>query len=622
MDVGTLALYKVTLSGSSDEELEESLKKLSLDKQERLSGRTKLSKVFPESTPSNDDDKTTIIVIDVATLSCWVRGQATDRVFEVKIPRAGNVAALKEAIKDKKPVDFRDVDADPLALYKLRDPVAGPYGENLSGVILSEHWELLRLSNVLSEVFPTPSPARHIHIIVDSPSLMIVCWLRGSTLDSRFQISIRADATMGQLKGCMKESESVLRDVGDGQIRLFRISGDEDELRECLNKIGDGEPLQGDTLVPNFLGVPVLDLFYVVAEVSSTTRSMNPPPLSHPDFGGTDPIKAAREDFIKARPQNKSPSGGSHPSSFRKTQGEGNKRILCGRPRDPEELIPVTLLHPVFGQFLDDCQTGTMKKDDNQFVGELSNAMSNLYDDEERRVQAVTDLFKAIQLDFNIHEKIPGTQYVMDANISPNDQRLPRYVIAEFKNEAATSTSEPYMQAVAYYLEATRAFAPRMSGSALPCFLLLLFGPYIVFAGAVWNLRPVVQVLSTPLAFHYHSTDTHNQLTVARHMAAFRKAVRTLNEYYQHLSVTLTTDGNSLSNQLSHGALFPYRTEFESLDDGITRNIRYTVQFMEAGEKKGLVFFGTLQEDDTDQICIKFSRRYSKEATHKVPLSI
>ncbi|KAF8415149.1 hypothetical protein L210DRAFT_3657885 [Boletus edulis BED1] len=588
MDVGTLALYKVTLSGSSDEELEENLKKLSLDKQDPC-----LAQYYTAKSLSPD---------------------ATDRVFEVKIPRAGSVAALKEAIKDKKPVDFRDVDAESLALYKLRDPVTGPYDENLNGVILSEHGELLRPSNVLSEAFPTPSPARHIHIIVDSPSLMIVCWLRGSTLDSRFQISIRADATMSQLKGCMKESESVLRDVGDGQIRLFRISGDEDELRECLNKIGDGEPLQGDTLVPNFLGVPVLDLFYVVAEVSSTTRSTNPPPLSHPDFGGTDPIKAAREDFIKACPQNKSPSGGSHPSSFCKTQGEGNTRILCGRPRDPEELIPVTLLHPVFGQFLDDCQTGTMKKDDNQFVGELSNAMSNLYDDEERRVQAVTDLFKAVQLDFNIREKIPGTQYMMDVNISPNDQRLPCYVIAEFKNEAATSTSDPYMQAVAYYLEATRAFAPRMSGSALPCFILVLFGPYIVFAGAVWNLRPVVQVLSTPLAFHYHSTDTHNQLTVARHMAAFRKAVRTLNEYYQHLSITLTTDGNSLSNQLSHGALFPYRTEFESLDDGITRNIRYTVQFMEAGEKKGLVFFGTLQEDDTDQICIKFSRRYSKEA--------
>lgn len=55
-----------------------------------------------------------------------VRGQATDRVFEVKIPRTVNITTLKEAIKNKKPVYFRDVDADALALYKPRDPVLSP----------------------------------------------------------------------------------------------------------------------------------------------------------------------------------------------------------------------------------------------------------------------------------------------------------------------------------------------------------------------------------------------------------------------------------------------------------------------------------------------------------------
>ena len=48
-----------------------------------------------------------------------VRGQATDRVFEVKISRTVNVTTLKEAIKSKKPVYFRNVDAD-------RDPVLSP----------------------------------------------------------------------------------------------------------------------------------------------------------------------------------------------------------------------------------------------------------------------------------------------------------------------------------------------------------------------------------------------------------------------------------------------------------------------------------------------------------------
>lgn len=39
--------------------------------------------------------------------------------------------------------------------------------------------------------------------------------------------------------------------------------------------------------------------------------------------------------------------------------------IPCGRSHDLEEIIPLTLLHQVFGQFIDDCQTGTVTEDDN-----------------------------------------------------------------------------------------------------------------------------------------------------------------------------------------------------------------------------------------------------------------
>ncbi|KAF9232355.1 hypothetical protein BU15DRAFT_90679 [Melanogaster broomeanus] len=237
-----------------------------------------------------------------------------------------------------------------------------------------------------------------------------------------------------------------------------------------------------------------------------------------------------------------------------------------------------------------------MTEDDNQFAGKLANAMSDLYDDKAQRIQVVDKVFKEVHLNFNILGK------------------LPPYVIAEFKNEAAVSASEPYMQALAYYLESTKTYAPRMSGFALPCFLLVVFGPYVVFAGAVWNLRPVVQVLSTPLVFHYHSTDTQNQLTIARHMAAFCKAVRTLKEHYEHLSSSLSVDGDGLANTSSHDLLFPYPTEFKSLDDESTNNIRYAEQLEEDGKKTRLIFFGTLQEDPSVQICIKFTRRYSKEA--------
>ena len=107
-------------------------------------------------------------------------------------------------------------------------------------------------------------------------------------------------------------------------------------------------------------------------------------------------------------------------------------------------------------------------------------------------------------LDFETYGEVAGTQFAMDPHISLDDQPSPPYVIVEFKHEAATPALDPYVQAVAYYLEATRTHALKMSGSTLPCFLLVLFGQYsdffalsisihfsrtiYRFAGAVWNL--------------------------------------------------------------------------------------------------------------------------------------
>ncbi|KAI9566658.1 hypothetical protein HD554DRAFT_2025235 [Boletus coccyginus] len=110
----------------------------------------------------------------------------------------------------------------------------------------------------------------------------------------------------------------------------------------------------------------------------------------------------------------------------------------------------------------------------------------------------------------------------------------------------------------------------------------------------------------------YHSTDIQNQLIVARHMAVFRKAVKTLKESHKRLS-SISEAGPG--NMLSHDTLFPYRTEFKSLNDGSTKSICYTKQLKEDGKKRWRIFFGTLQEDHGVQICcIAKHRHYSEEA--------
>ncbi|KAG1717267.1 hypothetical protein EDB19DRAFT_1654461, partial [Suillus lakei] len=284
----------------------------------------------------------------------------------------------------------------------------------------------------------------------------------------------------------------------------------------------------------------------------------------------------------------------------------------CGRPREVEETIPVTLLHPAFGQFIDDSQTHIATEEDNNFIGKLAHVMSALYENEGQRSDAVSEVFDGYHLRLRLNRKVQGTAYATDGDMSidVNDRRHP-YVIVEFKNETANSNSEPYIQALMYYLQSTRTYAPTLSGSTLPCLLAVIFGPTIVFASAVWTLRPVIQILSTPLSFNFHSLDRYNHVTAVRHMGAFRKAVRTLQRHYNMLP-----PHSELVSKLSHPTIFPYPTSFTSLDDNSTIAFEYREHLHEDGAKsKRLIFFGTLNEGDAEvPICIKFVHDYSRDA--------
>ncbi|KAI6010235.1 hypothetical protein EDC04DRAFT_809040 [Pisolithus marmoratus] len=290
------------------------------------------------------------------------------------------------------------------------------------------------------------------------------------------------------------------------------------------------------------------------------------------------------------------------PSSFLDRQNNSRKAIPCGRPRKYEDFVPTVLLHPVFGQFIEDTKEIEVSAEDNKLVVELADAMSDLYKNEAERIDRVETVLKTFDIHF-ASTTIKRTGFQTDGDMAVKDYR---YAIAEFKNEAGNTSGEPYFQSIGYYLESTRKEAVIMPSSPLPCLLLSFFGPYIVFAGAAWNLRPTIQLLSMPVAFNIHSTDTDNLLVLARHMAAFRKAAQTLKRYYEDLRPT------QLLPNMPSPQLFPYPTTYTSTVDGTNRQILYQQQL----EHK-LVFFGTESTEVSavvDRICVKFVRRYSPGA--------
>jgi len=109
----------------------------------------------------------------VYTLFCIVLGQKT--TFSVKVDEGMTVGGLKEAIKNKKPIDLNHVDADHLTLHQIRifipDDDDG-YNKIMNGIsqpgyVFDSKRTLIPTSKI-SKYFGQ-GPAGDIHILVELP---------------------------------------------------------------------------------------------------------------------------------------------------------------------------------------------------------------------------------------------------------------------------------------------------------------------------------------------------------------------------------------------------------------------------------------------------------------------
>ena len=124
----------------------------------------------------------------------------------------------------------------------------------------------------------------------------------------------------------------------------------------------------------------------------------------------------------------------------------------------------------------------------------------------------------------------------------------------------------------------------------------------MAFAGAAWNTRPNVQVLSSAVPFHYHPSDDASQRRAARHIAAFRRAAEKLRLYYEQ-GLPAATEADEKDRDM-----YPHPTEYHDLGESRQQDFRY-LSTMRGGN---LVF--ECQLGDGRRICVKFTHRYSKEA--------
>lgn len=282
------------------------------------------------------------------------------------------------------------------------------------------------------------------------------CWIRGKDFANDFELPISMKVSVGGLKNAIKAVHKELEDLSPDSLKLYKIPDNETGVQEILGALGSGQVLQGNDLLGKiFDDIPFSRTPRVIVELSDQSKQ---------NQHGVDFYSPSLTEISKLVPSNDDP--------ITTTRAAFLASAPRGCPREYEEAIPTTLLHPVFGQFVHNSRNAEVTAEDIRFAERLATAMSTSYDSESERVEAVDKVFQS----YNVHFAISQTKtmgYVADAHINFKEHR---YVIAEFKNEIGNASAEPYFQAMGCYLEATRESALKFNRSPLPCLLLAICG--------------------------------------------------------------------------------------------------------------------------------------------------
>ena len=175
---------------------------------------------------------------------------------------------------------------------------------------------------------------------------------------------------------------------------------------------------------------------------------------------------------------------------FAKLQGnakDGNPKFCCNRLSWASS-TPVTLLHPIFGEFVDNCEIYKPTEVDNAFVLDLSTNMSEIYDTEAESAKVFRDLlyqYYCIQL---YPADVLGTSYRTDGHASIGPYC---FLITKAKNEIGSTGSDPYLQAALYYAQFVCDLAVKTPLFVLPCFDISYFSKCSVKHHSLFFMNPL-----------------------------------------------------------------------------------------------------------------------------------
>jgi hypothetical protein len=128
------------------------------------------------------------------------------------------------------------------------------------------------------------------------------------------------------------------------------------------------------------------------------------------------------------------------PLKFRKCQ-DTSTLFHFERPLSASHDIPPALLHPILGQFVDDCGNGVPTREDNMLAYDLRCNMSKIFDTEKERVHEFHEILRRHGIEARASEVInEGPSCWTDGDIQTYGFCS---IIIEFKNEIGSKGAEP-----------------------------------------------------------------------------------------------------------------------------------------------------------------------------------
>ncbi|KAF9002684.1 hypothetical protein BDQ17DRAFT_1542161 [Cyathus striatus] len=559
-------------------------------------------------------------------LNCLVLGDPIGRSVVIDIAATADVERLLKAIKKAYSKDifkrFSAMDIVPWKVSIPRNEIAEAIIASLRNLNDEDSLVAKAYGNV-SDIFSNlQQEGENVHILVKPPKFKLVGYISGDDATMTFDIEIGTNLKVSALLKAVKTHLGKRFKKGTNLEFLKVWKAD---IPIVDGRVSDTDPNHLDNNNLIFAAMLLWDVFkhsltannrinFVVRSPSEDIRS--PGGTSQLSSKETSPAPSSLGSFRKFR-------------EFQKQENFKEQGYNYPRPVEREHRLPLTLLDPLFAEFVHNFQLVKPTEIAYECALKLRQRMNDFYDKETERAEVIREILN--KLGFNIqpgqvHHNPNGSKfsYRSDGHIDISGSPV---IVLEVKNEFSAAHTEPILQAVLYFDYMVKGIK-NLSQSLYPCIILTVVGPNITFSGAAFTDRSALETFSSiPLDFHSSSEEAFTSL--AKHLTALKMAHESLKELHKPnvLMPNPSTRAQRSSRSRSVGSplagqprasvpetergRFPYPTSYQPLGSTVS-TVETTFKYVETlpESSTALGFMGQTTDSHAPNLIIKFVRRY------------